>query len=200
MFGVVFPERSYPIDASAFAQIGPLHWVLDVGALAPSYRDVREVCVFLLPSAAASLPPGKALAVYAQPPGRPFSFCGAVHPSRPSALLPLPWPQDDDADPAADPPADPSNGGGGGGGGAKIGVAVEDAAALPPATAAEEAAGRRAERVAMRVGENLFNYMQSFCGVDGSRLVVPMDILDRWFRKFQERARKDPSYLKTFLL
>ncbi|GJN30822.1 hypothetical protein PR202_gb19159 [Eleusine coracana subsp. coracana] len=57
---------------------------------------------------------------------------------------------------------------------------------------------QRAERVALRVGENLFNFMQSFCGADGGKLVVPTDILDRWFRKFQERAKKDPSYLKSF--
>ena len=53
-------------------------------------------------------------------------------------------------------------------------------------------------RVALRVGENLFNFMQSFCGADGGKLVVPTDILDRWFRKFQERAKKDPMYLKSF--
>ncbi|KAI3749546.1 hypothetical protein L2E82_20160 [Cichorium intybus] len=35
---------------------------------------------------------------------------------------------------------------------------------------------------------------------DGSKLVVPMDILDRWFKKFQERAKPDPAYLKGFAL
>ncbi|KAI3767054.1 hypothetical protein L2E82_17135 [Cichorium intybus] len=35
---------------------------------------------------------------------------------------------------------------------------------------------------------------------DGSKLVVPMDILDRWFKKFQERAKPDPEYLKGFAL
>ncbi|KAG6538956.1 hypothetical protein ZIOFF_004108 [Zingiber officinale] len=77
---------------------------------------------------------------------------------------------------------------------AKIGVSVEDLASLPPV--ADAGSEKKAERLALRVGENLFNFMQSFCGIDGSRLVVPMDILDRWFKKFQERARKDPSYLK----
>jgi hypothetical protein len=40
--------------------------------------------------------------------------------------------------------------------------------------------------------------MQSFCGADGGKLVVPMDILDRWFCKFQERAKKYLAYLKGF--
>lgn len=80
---------------------------------------------------------------------------------------------------------------------AKIGVSVEDAAALP---SLDMTAERRIERMAMKVGENLFNYMQSFCGLDGSKLIVPMDILDRWFKKFQERAKRDPDYLKGFAL
>ncbi|KAG6472474.1 hypothetical protein ZIOFF_069938 [Zingiber officinale] len=80
----------------------------------------------------------------------------------------------------------------------KIGVSVEDLASLPPIACA--GSEKKAERLALRVDENLFNFMQSFCGIDRSRLVVPMDILDRWFKKFQERARKDLSYLKDFAL
>ncbi|RWW15633.1 hypothetical protein BHE74_00030843 [Ensete ventricosum] len=193
MFGVVFPERSYPMDASAFAQIDPLHWVLDMASfVGDAYRDVKEVCVFLLPAAAASFPPGKALAVYVQPPGHPFLFCGAVHPARPSAVLALPWPDLAEDAVAAVGALQVA------GASAKIGVSVEDLASLP--TVADAGAEKRAERLALKVGENLFNFMQSFCGVDGSRLVVPMDILDRWFKKFQERAKKDPSYLKNFSL
>lgn len=79
---------------------------------------------------------------------------------------------------------------------AKIGVSVEDLATLPSLDVAAE---KKVERLAMKVGENLFNFMQSFCGVDGSKLVVPMDILDRWFKKFQERAKRDPEYLKSFV-
>ena len=50
----------------------------------------------------------------------------------------------------------------------------------------------------VKVRENLFNFMQSFYGVDGIKLVVPMDILDRWFKKFQEWAKRDPEYLRGF--
>ncbi|XP_039144943.1 protein OPI10 homolog [Dioscorea cayenensis subsp. rotundata] len=183
MFGVVFPELSFPMDISSFSQIDPFHWLLDLSSMAgEAYHSVKELCIFLLnPN---SLPAGKALAVYAQPPSGPFLFCGALHGSRPSALLRLPWP--DPADVAATPA----------GSSAKIGVSIEDLAALPAVADAgkEEAAAR----VALKVGENLFNFMQSFCGVDGNRLVVPMDILDQWFKKFQERSRKDPTYLKAF--
>ncbi|XP_044479059.1 uncharacterized protein LOC123206034 [Mangifera indica] len=75
----------------------------------------------------------------------------------------------------------------------KIGVSVEHLASLPSLDVVAE---KRIERLAMKVGEKLFNFMQSFCGVDGSKLIVPMDILDRWFNKFQEKAKRDPEYLK----
>ena len=119
-------------------------------------------------------------------------------PSRPKqlvvpAVLSLPWP-----DPADDATAGPLQVAVPDAASAKIGVSVEDLAALP--LVLDAGAERRVERLALRVGENLFNFMQSFCGVDGSRLVVPMDILDRWFKKFQEKAKKDPSYLKGFAL
>lgn len=78
---------------------------------------------------------------------------------------------------------------------AKIGVSVEDLVALPSLDVAAE---KKIERMALKVGENLFNFMQSFCGVDGSKLVVPMDILDRWFKKFQEKAKRDSDFLKGF--
>ncbi|KAG6506843.1 hypothetical protein ZIOFF_032175 [Zingiber officinale] len=157
------------MDASAFVQIDPLHWILDMNSLI-----------------------GKCLP---QPPGHPFLFCGAVHPARPSDLLSLPWSDPSEEPPIPDPNPNPLQLGLTS---AKIGVSVEDLASLPPVAYA--GAEKKAERLVLRVGENLFNFVQSFCKIDGSRLVMPMDILDRWFKKFQERARKDPSYLKDFAL
>lgn len=76
---------------------------------------------------------------------------------------------------------------------AKIGASVEDLATLP---SLDVTAQCKIEHLVLKVGEKLLNFMQSLCGVDGSRLVVPIDIRDRWFKKFQERAKKDPEYLK----
>ncbi|KAJ9703071.1 hypothetical protein PVL29_004724 [Vitis rotundifolia] len=190
MFGVVFPNRSFPMDISTFSQIDTFHWILDMNTfVGEAYDQVRELCIFLLNSF--TLPADKALAVYIQSPGSPFLFCGAVTLSRPSAVLSLPWPEPGSGGEmrltaSGDAPLS-----------AKIGVSVEDLAALPSLDVAAE---KRIERLAMKVGENLFNFMQSFCGVDGSKLVVPMDILDRWFKKFSERAKRDPEYLKGFAL
>lgn len=152
-----------------------------------AYDSKREVCIFLLNNF--TLPPDKALAVYIQSPGSSFVFCGAVTITRPSAVLSLTWPEPGgqlQLTAADSPPVS-----------AKIGVSVEDLATLPSLDVAAE---KKIERLAMKVGENLFNFMQSFCGVDGSKLIVPMDILDRWFKKFQERAKRDPEYLKGFAL
>ncbi|CAI0548283.1 unnamed protein product [Linum tenue] len=188
MFGVVFPNRSFPLDIAAFSQIDTFHWILDMNTfVGEAYDQIREVCVFLLNNF--TLPPDKALAVYVQSPGSAFQYCGAVTIARPSAVLSLNWPEPGGQLQLTAADAAPLT--------AKIGVSVVDLASL---TSLDVAAEKRIERLAMRVGENLFNYMQSFCGVDGSKLIVPMDILDRWFKKFQERAKRDPEYLKGFAL
>ncbi|XP_058744783.1 protein OPI10 homolog [Vicia villosa] len=190
MFGVVFPNRSFPLDISTFAQIDTFHWILDMNTfVGEAYDQVTEICIFLLNSF--TLPPDKALAVYVQSPGSPFVFCGAVTIARPSAVLSLSWPEPGSGSVLPQLTADAQQLS------AKIGVSVEDLATLPSLDVAGE---KRIERLAMKVGENLFNFMQSFCGVDGSKLIVPMDILDRWFKKFQEKAKRDPEYLKGFAL
>ncbi|XP_077239978.1 hikeshi-like protein [Tasmannia lanceolata] len=188
MFGVVFPNRSFPMDISTFSQIDTFHWILDMNTfVGEAYDDIKEMCIFLLNGL--SLPPDKALAVYIQSPGSPFIYCGAVYTARPSAVLSLLWPEPGGQMQITQADSAPLS--------AKIGVSVEDLSSLP---SLDIAASRRIERLAMKVGENLFNFMQSFCSVDGSRLVVPMDILDRWFKKFQDRAKRDPEYLKGFVL
>ncbi|KAF9623460.1 hypothetical protein IFM89_003044 [Coptis chinensis] len=190
MFGVVFPNRSFPIDISTFSQIDTFHWVLDMNTfVGEAYDEIKEMCIFLLNNF--TLPPEKALAIYLQSPGSPFVFCGAITIARPSAVLSLNWPQPGSAGPQllTSPNSIPLS--------AKIGVSVEDLATL---ASLDVSAQKKIEHLALKVGENLFNFMQSFCGVDGNKLVVPMDILDRWFKKFQEKATRDPEYLKGFVL
>ena len=80
---------------------------------------------------------------------------------------------------------------------ANIGVSIEDPSAIPALNVGHQ---QRIEQLASKVGENLFNFMQSFCTTDSNKLVVPNDILDRWFKKFQERAKRNPEYLKSFVI
>ncbi|CAO2143313.1 unnamed protein product [Urochloa humidicola] len=139
MFGVVFSDHTFPLDATAFAQVAPNSWLLDLSTLVLAVAP-RSAVFFLLPVAAAVLPPGKAVTVYFQAAANhPFAFLGALGPTRPSASFSLP----------------------------EL-VAVEDVAVLPPPPDEQST-----ERVALRVSENLFNFMQSFCGADDGKLVVP---------------------------
>ncbi|OWM83285.1 hypothetical protein CDL15_Pgr012766 [Punica granatum] len=52
---------------------------------------------------------------------------------------------------------------------AKIGVSVENLVFL---LSLDVAADKKIERLAMMVRGNSFNFMQSFCRVDGSKLIV----------------------------
>ncbi|GMP32424.1 hypothetical protein CsSME_00006184 [Camellia sinensis var. sinensis] len=171
MFGVVFPDRSFPMDISNFAQIDPTHWILDMNTFVrnpflstlsklqivkfnlvsinqsillcagEAYDSIREVCIFLLNSL--YLPPDKALAVYIQSPSSPFIYCGIVMVPEPGVQMQL-----------TSPNAAPLS--------AKIGISVEDLAILPFLDVATQ---NRIEHLAMKVVENLINFMKSFGGL-----------------------------------
>eukprot|EP00897_Mesotaenium_endlicherianum_P005876 jgi/Mesen1/5316/ME000265S04475 len=190
LFGVVFPNRSFPLDASKFVQVDTHRWLLDMSTfVGEAYDQVKEVCIFLVSELV--LPADKALAVYVQAPGSEFEYRGAVHNACPSAVLPLAWPQPGGATTGqpqvAVPGMAPMT--------ALIGISVEPLATLPMANVGMQ---KKFEELALKVGQNLFNFMQSFCSVQNKMLVVPTDILDLWFRKFQDRAKKDPDYVNRF--
>ncbi|KAF3792408.1 hypothetical protein EJ110_NYTH10483 [Nymphaea thermarum] len=77
---------------------------------------------------------------------------------------------------------------------AKIGVSVTELAMLPALNGGQK---KRIKQLAKKVGENIFNFMQSFCSEEGDRLVVPMDILNWWFSMFQEGVKRDPEYFEA---
>lgn len=55
-------------------------------------------------------------------------------------------------------------------------------------------AGR--QEFAKRVAMDLYRFMESFnVGQAGNQLVVPTDVLDKWFLKFDHKFRKDPDFL-----
>lgn len=189
MFGVLFPSRSFPMDASSFNQMDTTHWVLDMNLfVGEAYDQVKEICIFLLYEF--SLPPEKALALYVQSPGSEYQYCGAIHRACPSAVLPLLWPNPGGGQLQIMAPGEAPLS-------AKIGLSVEDVISLPALNVGQQ---QRVEGLALKVGENLFNFMQSFCTVDANKLVVPMDILDLWFKKFQDKTKRDPEYLRNFIL
>jgi hypothetical protein len=162
--------------------------VVSVIPAGEAYDQVKEMCIFLLNEMA--LPAGKALAVYVQTPGSQFEYRGAVHSACPSAVFPLLWPGASSGQMLLTGPGAPAAS-------AQIGISVEDLATLPALNVGQQ---KRVEELALKVGENLFNFMQSFCSIEGDKLLIPMDILNQWFKKFQEKARRDPDYLNRFAL
>jgi len=77
----------------------------------------------------------------------------------------------------------------------QLGVSVEP---LAEATAKEGAKLGVKEDFCRRVGMDLFQYMQSFGGVGqvgSDKLLVPADVLDKWFNRISTRLRKDPDFL-----
>jgi hypothetical protein len=171
--------------------VGKLHsfrfWVLDTCCYAgEAYDQVTEMCIYLLNEL--SIPPHKAVAVYIQSPYSTFQFRGAVYSSCPSAVLSLLWPNSSQMHltESASPPIT-----------AKIGLAIEDLATLPTLNVGH---CHKIEEVAMKVGQNLFNFMQSSCSVQGTQLAVPRGLFEQWFKRFEERSKRDSEYLKHVLV
>lgn len=52
------------------------------------------------------------------------------------------------------------------------------------------------QEFAKRVGMDLYRFMESFNkGQSGNQLVLPTDVLDKWFQKFDHKFRRDPDFL-----
>ncbi|KAH7429275.1 hypothetical protein KP509_09G039600 [Ceratopteris richardii] len=150
-----------------------------------SYDEVKDICIFLLDEF--SIPPEKALALYVQSPGSHYQYCGAVTRSCPSAVLALLWPTVGGQRQLTSSDASPLS--------AKIGLAVEDMVTLPTFNVGKQ---QQLEALALRIGENLVSFLQFFTN-SGDKVLVPLDILNKWFKKFQEKLRRDSNYIKTLL-
>ncbi|KAL4421725.1 hypothetical protein ABPG77_002341 [Micractinium sp. CCAP 211/92] len=182
-FAIFFTGKSYPIPANSFAQADATHWVFDATAtVVPDYRELKEVAIFLTQPNV--LPPDVGLALYVSIGGADWSYRGFVSNAHPSDVLPLSWPEPQD--PLLAPP---------GAGFAQIGVSVEPLAELGQKEGAKLGAK---EEFAKCVGLDLFNFMQSFGGVQavgGDKLLVPSNVLDHWYQRLSNRLRRDPDFL-----
>jgi hypothetical protein len=175
-FAVIFAASpvGYPIQSSAFLPTAPGRWTLDVAAVTPAWRSLKEVVITL--TAPGGLPQGAALALYVAVGGAGWEYRGAVSGAHPSDVLPLAWPD------------------GAPGGGAALGVALE---------AEEEVASREGAKLASRlefgrrVGLDLFRYIESFAQRAGNAMAIalPAGALDAWWTKFEAKFRRDPEFL-----
>ena len=181
IFGAVFVRKSFVIPSTSFTQTDATHWTLDlrqcVGANA-SHHDVRDVCLFI--PDANLLDGNSALALYVQAGNSPWEYRGCVSNASPSEVFPLQWPTMPDGSPAPT---------------AQIGVSVEPIAEV--AEKEQRVLGSK-EHFAKRVAMDLFRYMESFQAatvLNSEQMVVPLNILDRWFTKFLDKFRRDPDFL-----
>lgn len=159
----------------------PTHWVLDVGALSPNLAALKELSISLLPTTV--LDPAAAIGIYVKH-GVGWSYRGMIHNGHPSEVIPLQWPEPDTPLPAgsATPP-----------GFCQLGFSMEAISELGEKETSKVSAG---EDFAKAVALNLFHYIESFGsgGRAGDALIMPTDVINRWFVKFSERYRRDPDF------
>jgi ribulose-phosphate 3-epimerase len=180
VFGAVFVRKSFVIPSTAFARTDHTHWTLDLRHCVgeASYADVRDVCLFIPDGNL--LDDSQALALYVQAGNSEWEYRGCVSNGSPSEVFPLQWPTAPDGSLFLN---------------ATIGVSVEPVADL---AAKESLKLGSKETFAKRVAMDLFRYMESFqaaTAISADHMVVPMNVLDRWFTKFQEKFRRDPDFL-----
>ena len=129
-----------------------------------------------------------ALCLYIRAGDSPWEYCGCVANAKPSDVFALRWGTRDDDGFAS----------------ACIGVSVEP---MEMALEKEKVLVQHKETFAKRVAEDLFQFMQSFQiegggvsvaggGGAGATMLVPTNILTRWYEKFINRFRRDPGFLE----
>ncbi|DBB14244.1 hypothetical protein WJX82_010352 [Trebouxia sp. C0006] len=177
-FGICFIGKSFPIADHSFVRVDPSHWVFDVSSVTPNYRELQEVSLFLAQSG--TLDPSLALGLYISIGGAEWQYRGYVSNSQPSEVMPLQWPEQDQ--PLTVGP-----------GTIHLGVSLE-----PQAEIVQKEGTKLASRqdFAKQVALDLFRYMESFnSGSSGDTLVLPSNVLERWFSRFEDKFRRDPDFL-----
>jgi hypothetical protein len=165
------------------------------GDLPTPLASVTEIVFFLLPNiplppdygvlcywqieAAAPLSPG------APPPSTGFELLGAISTNHPSSVFHTGWSEHEQVAEvsAANIPVT-----------VNIGVSLEPLGNIQNIGAINPNQGRLF--VAEKIASDLFKYMQSFdTGTAGAgQMTVPNNIFDRWFKRFENRFKRDPNF------
>lgn len=79
----------------------------------------------------------------------------------------------------------------------QIGLAVEPVSSVADASSALSTHEWDKLGFVQLVARDLCTYMQSYAQVTpvGERLVLPVDVMERWQRRFEEKFRHDPNFL-----
>lgn len=147
----------------------------------PNPSAVNELSVFMLPGCA--LPPDRGVLVfYAPPPFTSWTNLGALGPSRPSITVRTGWGSNVELAQARV---------------VQLGLSLEPADAVVSAASALDSQNWDRLGFAQLLARDLTEYLTSFCALraEGERLVLPPDAVERWYRKFSEKFRHDPTFL-----
>lgn len=169
------------------------------GDLPSPLSIVNELCFFLLPGA--TLPLNAGILIYyqlevSQTEQSGFELLGSLTPpSRPSDIFRTGWSEHGQF--LSIGPNQPAV--------VNIGISIEPLDTVQNLTPSGEnnlsvssAATSRRPYVAQKIAQDLFNFMQSFDTGGGGRnqptMVVPKNIFDRWWNRFEMKIKRDPNF------
>jgi hypothetical protein len=159
------------------------------GQLPSPLTLVNELVCFL--ASPQSLPPNHGLLIYWQLANEQeqsgFELLGSLTADRPSGVIRTGWSEHSQF--LAIGPQEPAQ--------VTIGVSVEPIHSVQnlASTAIVNNQSRR-PLVAQKIAQNLFNFMSSFdTGAAGSnQMVVPKNIFERWWTRFENKSKRDPNF------
>jgi hypothetical protein len=159
------------------------------GQLPSPISLVNELVCFL--SSPQSLPPNHGLLIYWQLfHGREqsgFELLGSLTLDKPSEIFRTGWAEHDQF--LAVGPNETV--------GITIGVSIEPMDSVRNLSSAVNSNNRsRRPLVAQKIAQDLFNFMNSFdTGVHGpAQMVVPKNIFERWWARFESKSKRDPNF------
>jgi protein Hikeshi len=196
-FGLIVPGCPVrtdfsPVDATKFAMT--LTCPGDIGV---PLQSVREVVVF---STTTPIPPDLGVLCYWQltavssnptslNASTGFELLGAITASQPSAVFQTGWSENEQL-------AELLSSQNSGMVTITIGLSLEPVSNIQNIGALNSKVEQGKLYVAQKIAADLFKFMQSFdTGTSGSNMmVVPNNVFDRWFRRFENRFRRDPNF------
>mmetsp|Transcript_4835 Transcript_4835/g.5310 ORF Transcript_4835/g.5310 Transcript_4835/m.5310 type:complete len:184 (-) Transcript_4835:43-594(-) len=174
LFGLVIPGRPLITE---FQPIDPTKAI----TIVENPAIVTEITFFLLPTT--PVPPGYgAILYYSIPPFSNWVLLGSVDPTKPSGTFRTGWSSNEDVRhcPLI-----------------QLGVSLEPLETIKNL----EISGSGVEdrfTFAHKIALDLFQYMTSFSSGDASSqgmMVVPMNIFDKWFERFERKYKIDPNFM-----
>ena len=173
MFGLVIP--GLPVFTN-FQQIAPTQWTVEL----PNPASINNFTFYLTEPVQANC--AVALSAAFPPAFDTIEFVGAVANEFPSDIFNTSWSLKPDKAGCAV---------------VRILISLEAIATIAPLVEGRKLTDIR-QMYAKKVALNLFRFMESFnqnTGQYGELLMVPMDILDKWLRKFEHKFKFDPNFV-----